>query len=138
MNLTAPGWVVSYMRTWIERLHLETWKIDVQLALCVNGDSQTHGLCEQYPDVNECCVTLRADIEDTPEWRKTIIHELLHVAHARLDHLTERAIIPQVAEAAQPLAIEVYHQHVETYIHMLTLTLYAATCMQDYPDEYKA
>jgi hypothetical protein len=137
MNTELPPWALTYMRTWIDRLHLDTWKIDAGLALCVNSDPQTHGLCEQYPDVNECCITFRADIEDTPEWRKTIIHELLHAAHARLDHLVERALIPQIAEAAQPLATEVYHQHAETYIHMLTLTLYAATCALDYPDEHK-
>lgn len=135
VDLAVPPWLNQYIRAWLERLHLNDWTIKVAIELCVDGDPATRGLCEQYPDTNTACLTFRADIEDTPEWRKVVIHELVHVAHSRIDHAIERAILPELPQSAQQLARQLYHQHVESYVDYLDNTLYKATEALDYPEE---
>jgi hypothetical protein len=131
-----PEWACDYIREWRGRLFLQQWEIRCDLARVVNGDEDVRGKCQQYPDRNLAVLTFRDDLADTAEWRNTIIHELLHVLHARIDHYTESAIIPEVAEASQQLASVGYRQHLESFIDMLTRTLYLATCHFDYPEEY--
>jgi hypothetical protein len=111
----------------MHRLDLYNWTIKYSLAHCVNGEEHTTGLCSQYPDINTAELTFRADISDTPDWRKTIIHELLHVAHGRVDPVVEEAIIGQLDPAKQDMARIIYHQQVESYICALARSLYQMT-----------
>jgi hypothetical protein len=135
IDLAVPSWLNQYIRAWLERLHLNDWTIKIALELCVNDDPSTRGLCEQFPNTNTARLTFRADIEDTPEWRQVVIHELIHVAHSRIDHAVERAILPELPQAVQQLARELYHQHVESFVDYLDSTLYRATEALDYPEE---
>lgn len=135
VDLTVPPWLNQYIRAWLDRFHLNDWTIKVAVELCVDGDPGTHALTQQWPDLNMAKVTFRADVADNPEWRRTVIHELIHVAHSRVDHAVERALIPYLSEPAQPLARIVYHQHVESYVAYLANTLYRATVGVDYPEE---
>jgi len=111
------------------------WTIKVALELCVNDNPVCRGLCDQYPDINAARLTFRADIEDTSEWRHVVIHELIHMAHSRIDHAVERAILPELPQAVQQLAREMYHQYVESFVDYLDSTLYKATVALDYPEE---
>jgi hypothetical protein len=138
VDLTVPPWLNQYIRAWLERLHLNDWTIKVAVELCVNDDPACRGLCDQFPDANTARLTFRADIEDTPEWRHVVIHELIHVAHSRIDHAVERAILPELPQPVQQLAREIYHQHVESYVDYLDSTLYKATVALDYPEEASA
>jgi hypothetical protein len=132
----VPEWLNQYIRAWIDRLALGGWTIRVSLSLCVNDDPATEGLCQQYPDINRIDLTFRADIEDTPRWRKVVIHEMLHARHARIDHLVERGIIPEVGPLTEQFARTTYHQQVESFVAYMTNTLYQATCALDYPGEH--
>lgn len=114
MSLVVPEWVLEYIRLWRDVLYLRHWQIDIVIELCVNYDTDCRALTEQFPDANHARLTFRADIEETPEWKTTIIHELLHIAHARIDHLVESAFIPEMKHA-DTLAREVYHQYIESY-----------------------
>lgn len=136
LDLTVPPWLNQYILAWMDRLSLNDWKIKVAIELCVNEDANTHALTEQFPDLNEAHLTFRADIEDVKEWRKTVIHELVHVAHSRIDHAVERAMLPELAQAVQQPMREVYHQYVESYVAFLARTLYNATVALDYPEEF--
>jgi hypothetical protein len=83
VDLTVPDWVGTYIRAWCDRLCLKDWRIKVSIELCVNDDPDCHAVCVQQPDINQADITFRADIEDVKEWRKTVIHELIHVSHSR-------------------------------------------------------
>jgi hypothetical protein len=135
VDLTVPDWLHRYILAWVDRLALNDWRVKVTIALCVNDDPDTHALCHQQPDLNEASLTFRVDIEDTKEWRITVIHELIHVRHSRIDHAVERVMIPELASAAQQPARELYHQHVESFTAYIARTLYCATVALDYPEE---
>lgn len=135
-ELVVPAWVETYTREWIERLGLGNWSVRLQLALCIADDPLTRGSAEAAPNVHQATITLRADIIDTPDWRKTIIHELLHVAHGQVDQMVEESLIAQIADPARMLAYGYYRNTMEPYIDQLAHTLYRATCALDYPEEY--
>lgn len=135
MTFDVPEWVTAYIHVWRDRLLLSEWRLTLALALCVNDDPDVRALCQQYCDNNRAIITFRADIENTTEWREVIIHELLHIRHARIDHRIECAFIPELASAAQQMAQTIYHQDVEAYTEAMTHTLYRATSAADYPDE---
>jgi hypothetical protein len=92
LDLTVPPWLSQYALAWKNRLYLNAWDVTLRIAICVNEDHETHALCEQWPDLNMARLTFRADVEDTKEWRITVIHELIHVAHSRIDRAVECAI----------------------------------------------
>lgn len=135
VDLTVPPWLTQYIRAWLDRLHLNDWTIKVSLELSVNDDPACHALTQQYPDINTATITFRADVADEKDWRITVIHELIHVAHSRIDHAVERAVVPELSQPAQQLAREIYHQHVESYVAFLASTLYSATVTIDYPEQ---
>lgn len=135
VDLTVPPWLNQYIRAWLDRLHLNDWTVKVAIELCVNGNPDVHAMCKQEPDLNLARLIFRADLQDTPDWRRTVIHELIHVAHSRIDHAVEDSFIPQLPAPAQQLAYDGYHQHVESYTAFLASTLYRATQALDYPEE---
>lgn len=137
LDLFVPEWLTMYIRAWCDRLCLKDWRIKVSIELCINNDPNVHAMCKQHPDLNEATILFRADVEDTKDWRRTVIHELIHVAHSRIDHAVEDSIIPQLPAAAHQLGYDAYHQHVESYTAYLAETLYNATVAIDYPEECK-
>lgn len=120
IDLTVPTWLQEKVALWIDRLQLGEWEIGLRLALVLNDDANVQGLCDQYPDLNEARLTFRADIEDTKEWERTIVHELLHVKHSRIDHFLEGVVFPSLDNV---LATITYRQFVESYTHSLAKAL---------------
>ena len=120
LNLDTPEWLKEYIRTWAWRLRLyKVWQIDVGLALVLNDDPDVHARVTIDSNVNIATIMFRADVEDTPQWRQTAIHELLHIAHGRVDHFFDYVLFPTLPEAAQALAKGTYDGHYESYIHTL-------------------
>jgi len=135
VDLTLPAWAERYIRIWRERLLLEHWAIKAYINLCVHDDPEARGGCTADSHRNTANIALRADLEDEKEWRQTIIHEMVHVAHAQIDHAIECVIIPELPIEAQELAKNAYRQHMESFVDLLAITLYRASCEADYPDE---
>ena len=104
LDLAIPHWLHQYILAWCDRLCLKDWRIKVSIELCINDDPNVHAMCKQHPDMNEATLLFRADIEDVKDWRRTVIHELIHVAHSRIDHAVEDSLIPQLSEAARQSA----------------------------------
>ena len=126
--LSVPEWVRDYVQEWRDVLLLHEWRIHIALALCVYHDPDCRGLTETCPDVNEATITFRADIEETDDWKRTIIHELLHVRHARIDHYIQSALLPGLPDGR--LAMVVYHQYNESFIAGMANSLYTASTKQ--------
>ena len=137
-DLDVPVWLHQYVLAWIDRLHLNDWTIKLAIELCPNDNADTHAVCTQSPDLNEARITFRADVEDTKDWRRTVIHELIHVAHSRIDHALECVVLPELAPQVQQPMRQMYHQHVESYTAFLADTLYRATVAIDYPEDMHA
>jgi len=136
VDLSFPTWAKEYIVAWSKRLYLDQWTLRMELALTVCNHEDTRASCYAQADVNTATLTFRADIEDTEAWRRTILHELMHVVHARIDHCVTRAIVPQAAEASQPLADVIYKQQMESFIDGMADSLYWCTRYRDYPAEY--
>lgn len=136
VDLSVPVWVEDYVKAWADRLMITHWRIRIELAMVVNGDEDNRASCFAQSNINTASLMFRADIEDTESWRKTVIHEMLHIRHARIDAYVRDALVPQIAEAAQPLGAQAYVQHMESYINGMTDTLYWCTRWRDYPEEY--
>lgn len=116
--LAVPEWLNHKIAQWIDLLSMREWEIAVGLALAPGGDPDCLGRAEQYPDINFGRLTFRADIENTPEWEKTIVHELLHIKHSRIDHFIENVVFTSMDGASLVCSLT-YRQMIEPYIHSM-------------------
>lgn len=123
---SVPKWVVTEVEYWIDVFCLEGWRIDVSLDRVVHENPDCMGWCERNARYNHANLHFRTDIEDTPEWRKVILHECLHVVMARVDVYVEDAVIPEMAESSQRFAGQVYTQHTESFVQTLTASFWRA------------
>ena len=121
----VPDWLNDYAALWIERLHLTGWKINLKIEHCINDDVCIEALTTQRPQLNEATISFRSDVEDTENWRITVIHELLHVLHARIDRFLEFAVFPEMlSDEGRRIVREGYSQHYESFTHGLAVVLY--------------
>lgn len=123
-NDTVPQWAQDYLEAWMERFFLHGWAVTFQLARVVDDNPDCLGLCERNSNYNQVTITLRDDVEDTPKWRKVIVHELLHIVMARVDAFVQDAILPGMYETSKDIAQRGYTQHVESFIQFLTDSFY--------------
>jgi len=123
IDLTVPDWVHEKIMLWVELLNMQEWTITVALDLVPNEDRDCAGLATSQPDINLGQLTLRADIEDTKEWEITIVHELLHVKHSRIDSYFEIVVAPNLNGVAPWFAWETYKRLYEPFVHSMAVSL---------------
>lgn len=116
----VPDWIVTELRYWIDIFNLEGWDIKARLERIVHDNPNCMAWCERRASYNYAALHIRDDVEDTPEWRKVLLHEMIHVVMARVDSYVQDAVIPEVAESSQRFATVAYTQHVESCTQMLT------------------
>jgi hypothetical protein len=126
VDLTIPQWLSDFANEWVERLGLSEWQIALKLALVPGDDPDSDGFTVQYPLTNQAVISLAADAEDDEYWRIVVIHELLHVAHGRIDQQVEAGVIQEMPAAVQGLAQRTYRNVIEPYTHALATALYHA------------
>lgn len=117
MNLAPPQWLLEKCEYWAGVLNLDGWRITVALTLVVDDDPELAGCAEWMAGNLWGRVTLRVDcVHDWSEtWEKTLVHELLHIKHGRLDDFVRKAVFPQVA-APDEFLKEVYSGELEPFI----------------------
>lgn len=120
--LSIPEWLNHKVAMWIDLLAMREWEIAVGVALAPGNDPDCLGRAEQSPDINFGRLIFRADIENTVEWEKTIVHELLHIKHSRVDHFVENAVIPGLGSDGVICSIT-YKQVIEPFIHSMASSL---------------
>ena len=126
IHLTPPEWLTDYVTLWADRLRIsQEWRIEIKLALCVGGDEACFGEAHRKPRLNEAVLTFRADIEDNREGRLTIIHELLHVKHSRIDAVVHVVIVDEMVRSTfETTARAAYCEPMESYIESMANVLY--------------
>ena len=120
----VPSWATEYIAEWVERLQLGGWTVALRVQLVLDDDPDVAALCDAQSTLNFALISVRADIEDTIEWREYLLHELLHVAHARLDLFLEGAVFAQLEPAARAVVETEYTHLYESYICRLASALY--------------
>ena len=128
----VPAWLNELIARWADRLGLTHWRILVEMTLAPGGHVDAEALCEQFAQLNQCKLWVRVDAEDNEHWRTNIIHELLHVAHTRIDSTVENVLVADMDENAREMAFEAYRQAYEPYIHRMAVALYVLTECMDY------
>jgi hypothetical protein len=117
----------SLVNKWCYALGVERW--DVKIVWAVKPE--TYGV---QAEINTNEQYDRAEVrfnEGWPLWdearaEKTIIHELLHILHNRIDNAVEK-ITAEVPTAATSLAESWYTVALESYIDRMSLRLYEVT-----------
>ncbi len=122
VDLTVPEWLTTKCSLWIERLQMGEWDIQIKLALVLNDDPNCKGTAEAFPDISLGRIELRADIADDEEGEITLVHELLHIKHARIDDVINRVFEPQL-NASTALVQMVYRVAMEPYIDSMAKAL---------------
>lgn len=117
MAQSAIEWIRERVVYWREKLFLEHWTITVRDALCVERDPDCVASARVYSAYNNAILTFRGDASPDGEkdWEETIIHEMLHVAHGRIDAVIQDVIIPQLPTQSQDIA--------ESFVTSLALTI---------------
>lgn len=121
--IEIPTWLSTYVSAVADRLGLQSWEIEIKLAYCLLGGPETLATCSQIPNLNSAILTFRADVENNPRWRRIIIHELLHVSHARTDDTVETVIIPSLPYEEQQMARRSYSAAMESFIDRMSRVL---------------
>ena len=116
----VPIWIATEVHYWIDIFSLATWNVTIALDRVVLDNPNCLGWCQRNASYNHAVLHFRDDIEDTPKWRKVILHECLHILMARVDAYVQDAMQPQLAESSQDFAGMVYTQHTESFVQMLT------------------
>lgn len=123
VDLEVPQWLIDKCNEWIARLSMSEWTIGMAIALAPNDDPSVMALAEQFPDLNYGRITVRADFEDNEEWEAALVHELLHIKHARIDDVVQKVMRPHLTEMAADMADVMYRNAVEPYVHSMAWTL---------------
>lgn len=121
-----PEWAADAIKTYATALNLNHWRIEAVVEQCIDDDPDTMAQCEQFNGQTRAVIHLRSDMEDTQEWRITILHEMLHVAHAHVDAMLQRVIFPHLPEAARVMADAAYRETYEPFVDSLATSFYLA------------
>ena len=120
----VPLWAEMYMREWLTKLNLNHWQVTLLVDRCPGGDVNTLANVHIQPDINTAVITLRVDLEINDDWHVAIIHEVLHIAHGRIDNFLERIVFPDTGAYSETSLKKAYLQYMESYIEGLAVSLY--------------
>jgi hypothetical protein len=131
--LNVPNWVNDYIAYWKQILYLQEWTIKVQVV----DDNEDEFACI----VNTECDYLRAQIklsgsvpnEPNDEWRKYILHELIHIRTANVVDFSREIIFKAYAMNTATVLVDVLRVEVERMTTLLTEAIFATDKeFQDY------
>lgn len=122
INLDVPQWVQERIAWWKDKLEMWEWRLHIRLEMILDDNENCRGLCQPYPDTNQARIQFRADIEDTEEWEITILHELLHVKHSRIDDTIWHIFGPMVNMPNETVE-SIYKRQNEPYIESMAQCL---------------
>lgn len=126
VDLEVPQWLADKCNEWVARLSMEEWSIGMVIALVPNGDPDVRALAEQYADLNYGRIAMRVDVEDDEDWEVSLVHELLHIKHSRIDDVVQKVMRPQLGGSAGDMADIMYRGVVEPYTQSMAWTLVRA------------
>ncbi len=122
IDLTVPAWLEAKMNFWIDKLAMWEWAIKLRLEMVVLNDEGYHGAAQVLGDTSTGRIAIRADVEDTEEWEITLVHELLHIKHGRIDDVIYRVFRPQM-DIPDDMVESVYKRALEPYIESMAKAL---------------
>jgi hypothetical protein len=134
VNLDVPQWLDTYVRCWRDRFNLQDWTIEISLAQCVDGNAETRAQVSLELNIHHAAIVFRADIEDTPEWQRTVIHEVAHIKHETVDQFVFQVILPSLDGNAYAVASRGYRNAMEQHNNSMTWLLWRLAQATDDPE----
>jgi hypothetical protein len=122
----VPDWLTEYVALWVSRLEMgDSWTIRLQLEHCIDNDPYVEAMAYNFAHLNQGKIVFRSDVEDTENWRVTVVHELLHIKHSRIDSFLEKAVFSEMfTDEGRRIVKTGYSQHYESFIHDMACILY--------------
>lgn len=121
----VPAWLRNQVYNWKDKLGLWTWRIALKMVTSPYGMANAGGAVQLHGNTNEATIEFRVGIKDNENGQETIVHEMLHVTHCRIDDVVEDVIIDALPEGCRQMARDAYAGVVEPYIqHMAVRVLY--------------
>jgi hypothetical protein len=135
----VPRWVVVTVANWLRRFGMDAWVVTCEMTDVVDPEKPgTRATTQLQPDIRAAHIIFRQDLADNPDWRCTVIHEVLHIVLASLDCYVADRVISKLPHDAQALADETFTDELERVVHSLAVTYYKVAERLDYPAEYAA
>jgi hypothetical protein len=122
--LDTPDWIKQYVDKWVARLHLTQWRVRVVMALAPGNSVYTAATCSQVQNIAEATLTFRADAEDTQDWRETILHEVLHIAHGHVDQVIYNVLLDGMAQSEKDKSYQAYCDAMEKFVDGMSKIFY--------------
>jgi hypothetical protein len=129
-----PAWATAYIAEWKQTLYLHEWTITTELSPHPNDDSNGTKACVTVtPDILFARMEIKDSIPDDLQecgeveaegWKKTLIHELLHVKMGRVTEFVNQELIPELAGSAQGMAIKAFRREVEPFVEIMSEVMY--------------
>ncbi len=123
IDLTVPAWLNEKTAQWLDRLSMREWNVGIQIAVVLDDNPECRGFAIEQPDINFGLITLRADIEDTRDWEVTLVHELLHIKHSRIDNYIDEVVAPNLNGVSMGFAWQCYKKVMEPFIQSMAEVL---------------
>ena len=128
----VPKWVKGFVTDWKTKLDLWGWRLQFRMSNLPHN-MRAHGAVIVHSWTNEAEIELRVGIQDEPSGHKTLLHELMHVKHGRIDVVVRDVIIAALPDALQEMAENAYDGVNESFVDSM------ADCLLDIQREaYKA
>jgi hypothetical protein len=107
---TVPEWVTSYLEMWRRKLYLFEWEITTFISPHPDNDPEgVRAIVTLYPAILQANIVFKDDIpamlEDVEPgeirgWKKTIIHELVHIRLADITEYVQGDIFSELSPGA--------------------------------------
>lgn len=130
VHLDAPDWVHDTIAEWLKRFELTNWEVSFKLHQCIDDNPDIRAQVEVWQNRHLACLKIRADVEDTPEWRRTLIHECCHILHERVDQLLREVVAPELPHDARRPVSAAYSNVLEEYTDQLTWVLWRLSVVE--------
>jgi hypothetical protein len=122
--MTAPDWLQRRVSHWCGVLGLSEWKIEVEVVKPDGKDDTACATADLHPRRNYARINIRQSyVKRGRELDRTIIHELLHVCHSRVDDIVENAMCKLLGEPAGIVAFASYRMTQEPMIDHLSYVI---------------
>lgn len=122
----VPTWAKDLVVYWRDKLLLTSWTVEIFSSSHPHGDENVLGTAVLYPEILTAHITLRDDIpqEQTAEWERVIIHEMVHVRLAEVTELVIYDFIPELGASAVRIAEAAFRRAVEPTVESLAHVLW--------------
>lgn len=125
---TVPNWVTLYLESWRRRLYLFEWEITTEVS--PHPDNEPEGVkatVTLYPAVlraeivfKDTILTAAENDDEARDWKKTVVHELLHIRLAAITEYVQADVLSELGPAASVLAHKFFIRQVEPTIEIMS------------------